>query len=297
MNNFNRWGHCQLSTWPFQVYKKYNEELSRYIWANDPLGRYAYKHLKKDKAKWEDDPNMHFTFTNGENHNFVDLEAWSNNYKSFNKWTLLNVVVAMSSNLETYIGAVVSLAIESNPGTLLGASKTIDGTILLKSHLLPKDKYAEYIEKCTRGAWDMRLSHFKGLFGGAPAKFEAEISTLEKIRKLRNKVSHAFGRDIESSRNFQIKETLPIETISFDRVIRYLNVVYDIARSIDSYLLEHHIGEFQTILAYHHLQPSLDMNKHRSERAMAFKKYYGAIDQNISKSFCKELVDYYESIK
>lgn len=96
---------------------------------------------------------------------------------------------------------------------------------------------------------------------------------------------------------FQIKETLPIETISFDRVIRYLNVVYDIAKSIDSYLLEHHIGEFQTILAYHHLQPSLDMNKHRSERAMAFKKYYGAIDLNISKSFCKELVDYYESIK
>ncbi len=297
MENFSRWKHRHSSTWPFQVYKKYNEELSRYIWSNDPVGRYIYKHLNKNNASWEDDPNIHFTFTKGKNYNFEDLETWSNNYKLFNKWTLLNVVVAMSSNLETYIGAVVSLAIESNPGTLLGASKTIDGTILLKSHILPKDKYAEHIEKCTKGTWDARLSYFKGLFGGAPTKFEEEISTLEKIRKLRNKVSHAFGRDIESSRNFQLKETLPIETISFDRVIKYLNIVYDIARSIDAYLLEYHIGEFQTILAYHSMQPSLDMNKHRSERAMAFKKYYGAIDQNISKSFCKELVDYYESIK
>lgn len=292
---FDRWDHTQSTTWPFQVYKKYNEELSNFIWANDPVHGYVISTLSSSGAEFTDSPLKYFKFSKP-NHNFQDIKAWSSSNKQLNKWLLLNSIMALSSNFETYLSSVISLSIESDPGILLGASKSIDGTILLKKQPLSKQVYENKIESCTKGTWGTRLAGFRNLFGTAPQIMIDEIGSLDKIRNIRNNVGHAFGRDIKEAHNFVVNKIRPMETIGLDRVIKYLKITYDVAKSIDSYLLNNHIGEFQTILAYHDLYQRLDKNIHITNRANSFKKHYGPIDSLVGKKFCKGLACYYESI-
>ncbi len=116
----------------------------------------------------------------------------------------------MASNLETYMAAVIAVALESDPGLLLGASRSVDGISLLK-HGAPPLKLAERIEGCTRGDWSSRVSHYRRLFSKVPAIMTDKLSDLETIRRLRNRLSHAFGRDIAQARRHGVKTMLPME--------------------------------------------------------------------------------------
>jgi hypothetical protein len=44
----------------------------------------------------------------------------------------LNVILTTVSNLETYLASVMAMALESDPGAVLGVSKAIDGASVLK---------------------------------------------------------------------------------------------------------------------------------------------------------------------
>ena len=56
---------------------------------------------------------------------------------------------------------------------------------------------------------------------------------------------------------------------------------------MDSFLLDKFIGEYQAILAYHTQRQTWDTLM-PAEKAKAFKKFYGAMDQQIGKQFCRE---------
>lgn len=291
---FERWGHVQNHTWPFQVYKLYNEELSQFLWADEAASKYTHSRLGKEGADDNDPPTKHFSLPSHRIANMKTLKGWAKVFDESHNWMRLNCLMAISSNMETYLGSVVSLAIESNPGVLLGPSVKIDGAKLLKDGSLDTAVYAKHLESCTKGEWPARLAAFEKLFGTAPASYHDGLSTLERMRKMRNNLGHAFGRDIDASKDFSFNKKRPVDRIQLPTLVKYLEKAYNIVLDIDEFLLQYHIGEFQAIYAYH---------QHRNEfagaeidKALELKRFYGEHDQPLGKNFCKGLVRYYESL-
>lgn len=297
-SSFKRWIPRDKSTWPFQSFSQYSLELGKQLQAHKAASKKAYNILGLKNAKWEDNVETHFQFSPSKKAAiFSDLKDWSNAHNAFDNWVNLNSLVFSSSNLETYMATAIRLALESDPGLIFGSSKVIDGVILLKQQQIYKYEFDVEIMNCTKGDWQSRISGFEKLFGHVPAKIIDNISELETVRRLRNNVAHAIGRDIEDSRIHGVKKVLPIEKISNGRTNKYHTIIRQVAKSIDELLLRNHIGEYQAIYFYHSIYPDLRQDIHPSQRAIIFKKGIGRICKTTrSKDYCKELVKYYEAV-
>ena len=259
--------------------------------------KYTYANLGKS-ANWTDLPSTHFTFARPLRYDqFADLLDWSSGFNDLENWINLNTLVAISSNLETYLATVVPLALASDVGTLYGTTRKIDGVQILKHGHAKAFDFEEHVLACTKGAWSARLAAYEKYFGRSPKAFSSNISALEKIRVIRNNVAHSFGRDIEASRNQQEVKTLPIEKLSRDSLLKLQNVVWLVAKSIDVHLHQFHIGEYQALVFYHGIYPDLRKDLHPSMRAIELKKQIGGFGATTAgKEYCKGLVQYYEAL-
>lgn len=294
---FTRWTPREASSWPYQVFKSHERELYRVYWAYLPTINLIYAKLGKS-AQWTDPPMAHLSFKDPQKSAlFTDMKDWSNGFNEFENWTNLNALVSLASYLETYISAIVSLAIESDVGVLYGASKSIDGIYVLKHGNILKSNISNHVTNCVKGDWSSRTAAYRSIFGTVPAVLESSISDLESMRILRNKVGHAFGRDIEDSRKKGIRRTAPMERLSFERLNKYQRLAKKIAGAVDKHLLNQHVGDFETIHFYHQLAPTLPSHVHPNQRALLFKKSLGRFGaQSIGKTYCSGLVMYYESL-
>lgn len=292
---FDRWTSIRETSWPYQVFKKHTQELNKMMWSNEPLMKYVYKKLKEDGADWKDKASDHLEFPVQDGREiYDDLKDWSDSYNHFQNWTNLNGLMAITSNFETYISSVASLAIESDPGLLYKSSKSIDGITLIKKGA---DKFpfeTEIITDLTKGDWNSRSSSFQKYFSHLPQSIANNIGELEKIRILRNKVGHAFGRDIEDSRINDVKETIPIENLKTERFVKIRRLIWQCVSEIDDFLLKNHIGEFQIVKYFHSIEPILKGTQ--DNKAMVFKKKIGAFGDLSGKKYCRGLVDYYYNI-
>jgi hypothetical protein len=294
---FDRWKPRESSTWVFRVFKKHNIELLRLYTAFETSRRFTYKNLRGVGA-WSDSPATHLAFAPplGADQ-FVDMRDWSNAFNEFENWANLNALVSISSNLETYLATVVSLALSSDVGTLYGTSQKIDGIGILKHGHEGALSFDEHVTGCTKGDWNVRLAAYLKYFGRAPKFFASNIAPLEQIRRIRNSVAHAFGRDIDASREHQRVRALPVERLSRDSLLALQKIAWKLAKAIDAHLHEFHIGEYQALVFYHRLYPELRKDLHPSMRAMALKKRLGGFGAtSAGKEFCKGLVAYYESL-
>lgn len=263
---------------------------------------YLYRNLGKT-ANWADPITKHFQFKDDtQTHTFENVKAWSNSFNEFDNWVNLNSVMAMSSNLETYMSTVIKLALESDVGVLFGTSKRIDGIEIIKHGRPQPFDYEDKLMSCTKGEWGARVNAFERIFGKSPALLSGNISALEKLRKLRNNVGHAFGRDIDASRHHNVIDTLDIQKLKREKTLEYQKLMYGIAKSIDKQLLQENIGEYQTVYFYHNLRPQLNHEDIVVERRIGnhsteLKKQLGRFGAaKAGKKFCKELVTYYESL-
>jgi len=249
-------------------------------------------------ASWTDLPTQHFAFQRPLGYEqFESLTDWSQAYSDFENWINLNALVAISSNLETYLATVIPLALASDVGTLYGTPRRIDGVQILKHGHANAFDFKEQVLACTRGDWSSRLAAYERYFGRSPKFFSSNISSLERIRTIRNNVAHAFGRDIDASRGQQEVKTLPIEKLTRHGFLKLQKTVWKLTKSIDVHLHQFHIGEYQALLFYHHLYPNLRKDLHPSMRAIQFKKKLGAFGATApGKEYCKGLVQYYEAL-
>lgn len=259
--------------------------------------KFTYSNLGKI-AKWSDQPTQHFPFVRPLGFDqFTDMRDWSDAYNDLENWVNLNTLVAISSNLETYLATVIPLALSSDVGTLYGTSKRIDGIQILKHGHSKAFDFEQHVVACTKGDWSSRLAAYERLFGRSPKIFSSNISSLEKIRNIRNNVAHSFGRDIEASRNQQQVKTLPIEKLSRETLLSLQKISWQLAKSVDVHLHRFHIGEYQALAFYHSMYPGLRKDLHASMRAMELKKRIGGFGaSSVGKEFCKGLVQYYEAL-
>ena len=289
---FNRWGHVQWQTRPFQVFKQYNNELSEFVWAEYAAHEYVKTNLINTTSP-DDDISTHLTFPD-KVWNFQKMSDWEQAFDEGQNYLYLNCVVALSSNLEIFLKTIITLAVESNPGVLSGAPRTIDGVRNLKYNT-PLIGYRNRVKNCVEGTWPNRIAAIDALFGIHPTALDVYLTNLEEIRELRNKVGHAFGRDIDAACGFSNTEKLPIERLSSENLRNWLKVAYDVATAMDQFLLDHFIGEYQAIYEYHKNKDKWKF-MFSDMKAREFKNLYGQIDQQIGLEFCEGLVEYYEKL-
>lgn len=300
---FRRWEAREPTTWVFQVFQKHNKELSLMYISHIASQEYVYRNLKGTGAHWKDTPNSHFCFNDEVyERTFENLKSWSDSYNNFDNWVNLNSIMAMSSNLETYISTIVKLALESDVGVLFGASRRIDGIEILKHGRHQPFDFEDKLVSCTKGEWDSRINAFKRIFGSAPEILIDNVSALERLRKLRNNVGHAFGRDLKESRNHDAIDISDMEKLGRKKTIKYQKLIFGISKSIDKQLLNSHIGEYQVLYFYHNLRSALKhddsiKNRKLGNHVAVLKKKIGNFGaEPVGKQFCRELIEYYEAL-
>ena len=290
----DRWAPLKSHSWPYRVFKKYDSELHHIVASYVVASKYTYSHLKIDGALFTDKACVHFPQIPNTN---LSLKNWSDDFNLFKNWIYLNSLMAISAYFETYLASIVKECIESDPGLLLGCSHSVDGIKLLKyGHSIHKESIDSVIIDCTKGDWCSRISHMKALFGEVPDILEKNISQLERIRKMRNEIAHAFGRDIEHTRDYTNITLSPMHSIKYTKFHEYSKLIGNIVQQIDIQLVSNNIGNFEPLYHYHNLYSSLK-NKDKEQKLMKLKKYIGQNDVTYySKDDCRMLIIYYENL-
>jgi hypothetical protein len=299
--DFSRWNPVENSSWSAQVFKRYHEELLRHTLVSISGRKYIYQNLGQSTASWEDKASKHFILPRSASFNvnreMETLKGWSDGYNAFEEWALQHSIMALASNFETYLDSIVTLALRSDPGLLIGVPKAVDGVLSLKQGTLQSIDYQSYIMSITKGTWSSRLSAFERLFGSVPHILATNVKALEKIRKIRNDIGHAFGRDLEMSRGYSTKNLLELNKILPKKVEEYQKLIWDSVSAIDDLLLKEHIGNFQFLWFYHENYDRLNKGNHLNNAAALLKKDIGhSLVASHPKKFYIGLVNYYEAL-
>lgn len=293
--SFDRWIPHDETTWSFQVFSRYDDQLGMLGTAHANAMKYTYGALKRQGATWSDDVGVALGTGDRFLNAFSDLKHWSEYYNLFDNWANLSRVLTCCANLETYISGAVELAIRSNPGILFGAPRSIDGAALLKRGGGALDT-APHVTACTKGDWSQRLSALGKLFGPLPTAILDHHAELEDLRTTRNRFGHAFGRDIDEVRDHGARIFRPMERLSRERAHGFEALCRSVARALDRHLLVDTIGDFDAIrfLAKHHADiPEGTLG----DRAVALKRAIGQIGaQPRGKLYCRGLITYWDEL-
>lgn len=288
-----RWKPRMESTWALRTFKQYDCEFKRLFASFNSAKKYTYSHLKQDGAVYTDQAAKYLATRNTK----LTIKNWSDDFNLFDNWVRLNLLMSICSYFETYMSSVIAESIESDPGLIFGCYHDIDGIALLKKgHKVSKIELNNKITECVKGDWNSRMSNLQKLYGQVPELMSKNISLLEKIRKLRNEVGHAFGRDIEQSKNYEIIKISAMHKLSAVTFLKYHKFLYDIARSLDLFLLNNHIGNYEPLFYLHNIYETIK-NLDKGEKMIAFKKSMGSeINGQFSKDFCRQIIVYYENL-
>lgn len=225
-------------------------------------------------------------------HKFLD---WKKKISDKENWVRLNTLLASTAYLEQYIYELTLLALSNDPGLLIGKTRVANGVHFLKNGI--KIKGLEIIEKFTKGTWNSRYKYLKDYFVFDTEIDKDKINDLEKIRKLRNKIAHRFGRDFVTDLNHFTKPAESPERISEARLKTYLKTINETALFLDSNIYKNHVANFEIILFWHNWDKK---EKHKSwgNWTDARKLKYGLMKhingQYVSTKQIAPIVKYYE---
>lgn len=292
---FDRWKAQSSTTWAYTLYGKYDDELTRIGSAHFTASKFIYKSLGEAGVSLEDKPSEMLGFSKDEVNRYSSIKIWSDEYNSFSNWVNLNSLLTLVSNFETYLASIVQLAIDSDPGVVFGASRSIDGVYLKKYNKNLKLPKLNIVEECTKGDWSSRIDAFERYFDSL-SEFRAAHTHLEKMRNIRNEIGHAFGRDINASRSHGQLRKIPIRNFNHDRFRRYQKIIRLLVRAIDSNLLDKHIGEYE-IIDFHNKHQSMYDHLPLHQRVWNLKKAVGKFgSEPRGKHFCGGLIEYLDNL-
>ncbi|MDH7791651.1 hypothetical protein [Ochrobactrum sp. AN78] len=293
--SFDRWRPFDETTWSYQIFSRYDDQLGIIGTAHLNAMQFTFKGLKQKGVSWQ--VSAVNALDTGEKFlaSFRTLKDWSDSYNLFDNWVNLNTVMACAANLETYVAAVVDLAIRSDPGLLFGASRSIDGAKLLK-HGGASIETSQHVANCTKGDWSARFSALEKILGPLDPKIKCHHAKLEELRNIRNRVGHAFGRDIDNARNHGVRAFHDMESLSRERAYAFTRVCRTVARELDRHVLYRFIGDFETIrfFACYHRDV---LNVNVIKRAIALKTALGRIGAQLrSKAHLAGLIEYWDAL-
>ncbi len=292
---FERWSAYDETTWSYQIFSQYDDQLGAIGTAHINAMKYTYAKLGSEGAKWED--NVADALQTGDKFldTLRDLQHWSESYNLFDNSANLARVLTSASNLETYLASIVNLTINSNPGLLFGSPRGIDGAVLLKRQTVPIDT-EPHVTACIKGDWSARLAALQRLFGSLPSAVMQHHANLEELRNVRNRFGRAFGRDIDAARDHGACAFHPMEKLTRERAYKLGHVCQIVARELDRYLHLNYVGDCEAIrfFARHHVDTP---NRPLGARAKALKTAIGRVGaQPRGKLYCRGLVEYWDAL-
>lgn len=182
------------------------------------------------------------------------IEEYDSISKNHEKWIKSNLIVCLSACFEVYLKSILTLSFKFDPGILIGAQGHIDGFKLMCEENSTINKLIEIsIEKATRGDWSSRVSEMRRILPTVADQFLPPIiSELEFIRKYRNSISHAFDVDLEYMSYSASINSIPLRSVSIDRIKLILKNVIDLAKNIDSIVYRYELVIFEYLLYLQH---------------------------------------------
>ena len=297
IEEYSRWTTHIMHSWSYHIFNMYESHIARMHMSCDSAIKYTYHNaFGPDEVKLTDDA---FDVLKVGRTKGMTLKMWSDNLDEYENLARLNRLMNMVSYFETYLDSVLGLAIESDPGIITNTPHSVDGIKLLKDGIKIKAVNTKVIIKqCTQGCWSKRISSMRKLLGELPPSLENSIGELEKIRLLRNKVAHAFGRNIKEARNYVYSDIPRIERLSEKRFLHCHDLLKKIAHDLDQQIMRKHIGHFQILYYYHTMKKQALMNDlfankvERLKTTLTIKEN----DGNYSKSLCRWAITYYEHL-
>ena len=280
---FERWRTPKGATIAYWLFKAHHTQINDLYWAFVPPSNLANKKVRNVSAL----ETVDSVFPVGVDlrHMTTNIQIWKNDFVDFQNWNRLNTVIAISGYFEIYLKSVFWLALMSDPGVTLGASRSVDGIALVKNDKLLD--FDDQVTKMTRGEWARRISAIKRNFG-SDFGLTSECSGLDKIRILRNKVAHTFGRTAMDFKEFLFTvDPGPLERISQRRLLKILGDIDRIAEKIDKTLCEKHVGAFEYLLMFDQFSRKI-INK--DDKVNRFRKEIGKM---LGSSYGK---DYYKGL-
>ena len=199
----------------FRIFSQHFTELNRMYWAYAPAATKIEKDVQKLLMEEPRKKPIDYLIVHDEDDrrlesNFSEWTKWNREFQNYNR---LNMIISLSSCLEVYMRSIISCAIESKPGVLIGIHNAVDGVRLLKTDYRKykvgtwKYPYSRQVNMICQGTWIDRNRNFTKLFGKPPEFIERKQNELDHLRNLRNKIAHNYGRSLILClvRGYQVK--------------------------------------------------------------------------------------------
>jgi len=288
---FNRYGLWLGQTWNHHLFKRHHTELNNIYWAYASSASFSKRQIAISPP--DDSPANVFHYPDQSKQVLQDAIEWRTAFNSFENWTRLSSLMALSSYFEIYLRKSVTLALESDPGLQYGRSKSIDG-FMYKKHSKTYS-FLNMSEDCVKGEWSKRLSSYKSLFGTVPQSLIDNQGELEQMRNIRNGVGHAFGRTTtEYNTHIHIKPK-DMARLTEERFIRWLGLIDKIAKDIDDQLGKAHVGEYESLCFLHSWLNETPRPQHTRRREF-MKSLHRWTGVGPGKNFSTQIMDYYDRI-
>lgn len=283
------WGN---TTWAYRLFRYHHIQLNKIYWSYAPVARDALQraHAEDPLVETKDFFSFHTADDLRVPH---PLSKWEDAFKQSQTWIRSSLVLVIASILEVYIRTVVSLALESDPGLLIGSQGVVDGVRLLKSDA--SYSYLKHGEECATGQWQSRLDKYQRLFGTVPQDLKDSLNELEQLRKFRNGVGHTFGRDQGEYKSRLDVKPKELASLSEQRLKKWLGLAEKVVKAVDLHLGAH-IGEYETIYFYHSNIRKLPAHGHFTPASRLSRELNLLHGHGPGKTFCKELIRYYEKL-
>lgn len=279
-----------MSTFSHRLFKQHHSEINSLYWSHMLASKRTLSLVGKADKKLK--PTTVFTVPRKHMKKIAPtLERWEKDFKDFNNWVRLSASVAINAYMEIYLRNISTLAIESNPGLIIGAPGAIDGVTLLKSR--SGYSYSEYAVHFTKGDWNTRIQHYERLFGDAPATLKEYAKELNELRKMRNGVGHSFGRSMDEYDTGLQTELKPMMRLSEDRFGFWLRMADDVTAAIDEHLKARHIGQYELLLYYHTWLGRNSGQRSKGDAAALQQALREEIDESLELGFIQGMIDYY----
>lgn len=293
MGQFHRWKPINDHSLPYRVFIKFDNELFSLITSLESGKGYIFRHLTADGATYESDA-FHYGLTQGGY--ALNVRNWADKYNYFRNWARLSLLMSCNSYMENYFACIIKEAIESNPGLLIATPRLVDGILYRKKDIhLHSDDVETIVTSCTKGVWSSRIAALKRLFGAVTPLLESNVASLDAIRKIRNDFGHAFGRDIEASKNYYNTTKSPMQNLTIERFNKYHTLIKKMVREFDIYVKGEHIGNYEELyqlsLIYNRIKDLAECTRAEHVKTALYNAGIRA-----KRGFCRDMVTYYEAL-
>jgi hypothetical protein len=289
---FERWKYPWPKSWAHHVFKRHHTQLNAMWWAHHAASRHAATTAHNVGLSERTIQAFPAAIIHPSRKD-LQLDEWLGYYKGFDNWVRLSACLSMCSYFEHYLHRTIRLALASDPGILLGKPRAIDGASYLKSGASPID-FKPHIEAFIKGTWPSRIASYERLFGVVPRALNDNLAELERIRELRNKVGHRFGRaivDLDIRPEAGLEEA---ERLSEERLAKWLGVVEKSVVAIDDHLRSAHIGAYEVLEAYAEVKKDLFSKVWRDRRLV---RYFPATNGDLfGTRYSREAIAYFDSL-